>query len=47
MDIDSLENIFGDYDENEAEQRREEQLLADEQPLDFEGADDCGDACKI
>lgn len=42
MDIDSLENIFGDYDENEAEQRREEQ------PLDFEGADDCDSgACKI
>lgn len=45
MDIDNLNNALCDYDESEAEQRRERQLLEDEQPLDFE-ADDC-DACKI
>lgn len=46
MDID-LDAIFSDHDEDEAVARRERQLLEDEQPLDFEGADDCGGACTI
>lgn len=45
MDIDNFH--FNEQDEAEAEARRERQLLEDEQPLDFEDADDCGDACKL
>ena len=45
MDLDNF--TMSEYDEAEAEAARERQLVKDEQPLDFEGADDCGDACKI
>lgn len=45
MDIDNFD--FNEQDQEAAERRREARLLEDEQPLDFEGADDCGDACKL
>lgn len=45
MDLDNFD--FNKEDARAAERRREERLLADEVPLDMEGADDCGDACKI
>lgn len=46
MDID-LDTAFNSYDEDEAEARRERQLLEDEQPLDFDDSDGCGGACTI
>lgn len=45
MDLDDFE--FNEEDASAAERRREERLLADEVPLDMEGADDCGDSCTI
>ena len=38
---------FNEEDVRAAERRREDRLLADEVPLDMEGADDCGDSCTI
>lgn len=45
MDLDNFQ--FSEHDEAESEAARERQLLADEVPLNFTDADDCGDACKI
>lgn len=46
MDFDNFQ--FSEADEAEAEAARERQLLQDEQPLDFESADECeGGACKL
>ena len=45
MDVDELDSVLGEYDETEIEQLRERQLLADEQPLDFD-EQDC-EGCKI
>lgn len=45
MDIDSF--TLSEHDEEAAQIARERQLLQDEQPTDFSGADDCGDACRI
>lgn len=43
MDFDFLNEI----DEAAAAEQLELRLQQDEQPTDFSGSDDCGDACKI
>lgn len=47
MDIEDFNFDFDEHDEARADMLREARLLEDEKPLDFEDADDCGDACKI